>query len=876
MGAGGVAIWVKDSVEVGIIDLQDFCIENDVEICGISYLGHYIFCIYRAPKSNFNVFLEAVEHILDIHYNAKNKLILAGDLNVDYLVNSGERTLLNSLMSTYDLFQIVKEPTRVTFHSETILDHVFVKSDSTSEVDVVDSYLSDHRMLMFRLPLIGHNTDEVFVFRRVTNRYNLARFRDILAKEAWGAVYEGLSFDDKFDKFYGIFLYHFLNCFPLKKVKQSVSSWVNAEVKISSQKLKDLFSLKIKYPELLPLYNQAKKDHNALVSRTKKQFYCSRFKNSENANKTAWNIINQLTNSARKSFQKITLIKDGTRVTDSSEVADAFNDFFLDSLKDLTAGVSSVGLGKPDGLVAVPFTMAVIPFDENEIFDIIRGLKNRNSSGRDEVPVKVVKEAASSIVSPLTFLINESIESGIFPNALKCCRSVPLHKKGQRTALQNYRQITICSVFHKIFERAMLSRLSNYLAAFNVIGEGQHGFRSGYSTTTALIEVYKRIIESVNGGDCPVGVFCDLSRAFDTVDHGLLLSKLDNYGIRGVVLEWFESYLSDRSQYIEVSDICRGSRVARCSRVRTLGCGVPQGSILGPILFILYVNDLAQLDGVTMYADDACLTVTGHGAAGVETGANLSLKMLSRGFSRSGLLLNCSKTSYLRFHAGGRGLPLLDLRANGELLRGASSVRFLGVDLQDDLRWDLHCAGLIGKLNTACYQIRNLRGILDESDVIRFYYAQVFSRLACGMVLWGASPAASQVFVSQKRILRCIASVPRMHSCRPLFKKYNIMTLPCIYIYEVLLFTHKRRHLFINNHDIHTYATRRNLVRLPLPRLELYKSSPFYNGIRLYNVLPDEVLTRNVGQFGVALKRFLLLNAFYSVEEFLLHPKLAL
>lgn len=421
----------------------------------------------------------------------------------------------------------------------------------------------------------------------------------------------------------------------------------------------------------------------------------------------------------------------------------------------------------------------------------------------------------------------------------------------------------------------MLNRYSNYLEKFKIINNSQHGFRSGQSTNTALLELYERVIQHMNAGESPVGVFCDLSRAFDCVDHHMLLQRLFSYGVRGNVLDWFRSYLSGRSQFVEVKHKDGSFIRTYRSSTNTVANGVPQGSILGPVLFITYVNGVFSApgaSGLVFYADDASLVLGGR-TVQLEQHLNCALRAVHSWFCQNRLALNASKTHYVQFHTRQNTLNYpLCLKVGDMRLERTREIKFLGVVISDVFDWSTHVRSLVGKLNTICFQVRNLKTVLDRHALLIFYHAQVSPRIGYGILLWGSSSLLGDVFVSQKRIIRCIASISLPQSCRSVFKDMRVMTVPCTYLYELLKHAYRIKHRYILNHSRHTHNTREVSICLPCPRLDIVKQAPDYAGPRLFNMLPRFLKgIDDFRAFKVAIKNILLENAFYSVGEFVEH-----
>ena len=233
-------------------------------------------------------------------------------------------------------------------------------------------------------------------------------------------------------------------------------------------------------------------------------------------------------------------------------------------------------------------------------------LSHLKATGLDNISARFIRECADLISVPISDLFNKSLTSGIFPDDWKSARVIPLFKQGERSDLNNYRPISVISVIAKVFERIVYDQLYSFLAKEDVISKQQSGFRSLHSTVTALLEATDSWAFNIDRGNVNALVFLDLKKVFDTVDHEILLTKMNHYGVQGVALDWFNSYLTNRTQ----RRLVNGSLSKTCS----LKCGVPQGTILGPLLFLIYINDLPNCLSSCqprMYADDTHITYAG-------------------------------------------------------------------------------------------------------------------------------------------------------------------------------------------------------------------------------------------------------------------------
>lgn len=293
---------------------------------------------------------------------------------------------------------------------------------------------------------------------------------------------------------------------------------------------------------------------------------------------------------------------------------------------------------------SIPQSIFLNPTTACEITTIIAGLKNSDSKGYDELSVCLLKKCSYELVLPLTSIFNQSILEGTVPDQLKIAKVVPVYKSENRSLVSNYRPISVLPAISKILEKLVYNRVIDFINEHNILNDSQYGFRKKYSTYMALIDLTDSISECIDTGDVTVGIFLDLAKAFDTVNHKILLGKLSHYGIRGTALDWFCSYLNNRLQYVCVNKVN--------SSYKQICCGVPQGSILGPLLFLLYINDLPKVSTYfkfIMFADDTNIFAKGKDIDNLVNNINYELEHISKWFGANLLSLNVKKTNYIIF-----------------------------------------------------------------------------------------------------------------------------------------------------------------------------------------------------------------------------------
>ena len=322
---------------------------------------------------------------------------------------------------------------------------------------------------------------------------------------------------------------------------------------------------------------------------------------------------------------------------------------------------------------------------EEEVPDIIKSLENK-SAGPASIPIKLLKLIPDLIILPLCNIINVSFNTGVFPSLLKIVKVIPIHKGGSTQDMNNYRPISLLSIFDKIIEKLMHKRLYNYMEDNNILYHKQFGFRKGNATINALIQITEKIKESNEKGKFGCGIFIDLCKAFDTVNHDILLTKLEHYGIRDSALNWFESYLSKRKQFVSVN--------GENSKLRELSCGVSHGSVLGPLLFLIYINDLPNISSkldIFLFADDTNIYYENESFIELEKTVNKELKNLYLWLSVNRLALNIEKTNFLIFHPFNKPLKYnVTIKIHKKAILEAKYIKYLGVLIDSILSWKEH------------------------------------------------------------------------------------------------------------------------------------------------------------------------------------------
>lgn len=884
---GGVAILAKCNLRFEVLTFIDaYCKEKDFECVGIKLIDHsiLIFAIYRSPDGDLDHFFNGMFEVLSFASRITGvKIVITGDLNIDYLQNSRDKCRLMDVLSCFDLISLINEPTRVACRSQTAIDYFIVSSNVLEghdcEVRVTHSDVSDHtdQLLCLRGPLtVKHGRESDFTSRYHFSDVNLSRLLSEMRAESWGDVYASRCLHIKFSIFIDTFLWYINMYCPLRTIERFKNTarnpWIVPALRKESNDLRMLFKLKndLNDDHMNDLYRHEKKKHKYNIKQAKKTYYENRILDSDDKNKEIWRVVNLLTGGGKIREAPI-LLRDNSMVRDHGQVADMFVDYFAsaaqDDLNSFYAGnipTATASLG------FLPASLFLRPVSGSELYSVLNSMKNKRSTGPDRIPIKVIKICFPLICDVLAHIINFSLEVGAFPDSLKMSIVTPLYKKGDPLSCESYRPISLLSCFSKLFERVMHSRLYAFLNRYDVLSKTQHGFRPSYSTGTATVQLMDEISRCLDKGVPSLGIFFDLSKAFDTIDHGILLDKLYASGIRGVVYSWFRSYLTNRQMYV-----CIGGANSITHVVKR---GIPQGSVLGPLLFLIYCNDLSRFvtrGSLVQFADDTTIVVSGPSADVLEAEGGVAVAQFSDWCWRNLLLLNVSKTSYITFKRTYQEFNV-QLNMHRTPLVGGVGARFLGTYVDEHVRWSSHIDHLCKQLNRTYFILINLRRVLSEEVLLTVYYSMAYSHIRYNVVLFGQAVDWKRVFVCQKRLIRVIYNIPYRHTCRTVFMSKRIMTFPSIYILECALFVRKHRSnpAFSDEFGIvgamHSHCTRQvNNIYIQRYRTNIYKKSAICSAGIIYNRLPTYLKAFSGEKFVKQLKEFLIQECYYSLEEFL-------
>ena len=646
-------------------------------------------------------------------------------------------------------------------------------------------------------------------------------------------------------------------CFPLRKFSSNLytnnNPWLTPALNESIKMKNKLYINRNRgdnKEEKLAFYKHNRNKLNHILRITERKYYQDLLTKHQSNVKKSWQVIKTIIN--KRKYKPInTKFKCNETITEDGQViSNKFNNFFVNVGATLAKNIPITTKSPVECIITNNTEHFVFdPVSENEVLRIIGNFKD-SSAVWDELKPLVMKNIKESIKTPLTHICNKSFSSGLFPSELKIANVIPIFKSGDEMVFSNYRPVSVLPVFSKLLERLMYNRLICFINENKLLYDYQFDFQKGKSTYMAMVMLVEKISEALDRGECVIGVFLDFSKAFDTVDHKIVLQKLEIYGVNGASLKWFESYLSERTQYVTYNSV-------KSARER-VNCGVPPGSILGPLLFLLYINDLSSVSEYcysVLFADDTNVFISGENVNVLCSRLNDELEGIREWLCCNKLSLNVSKTHYMSFTPRNKIVPDIDVKIHGVSVERVYATKFLGVIIDSKLTWKPHIEYICKKLSKCVGTIAKVRRKLHRLSLITLYYSFAYPYFIYCNHVWGNNYASTleKIKIIQKRPIRTISCSPYRAHTAPLFYANRLLTISDINTYTIGAFMYRFLNgnlpdifegFFVKNRDrnVHQYNVRNaDELYVPYARLDVRNFSLKIAGAKLWNVLPNHI-----------------------------------
>lgn len=631
-------------------------------------------------------------------------------------------------------------------------------------------------------------------------------------------------------------------------------------------------------------YKQYRNKLKKIIKDEKNNYYKQKILDSNKNYKQIWGVINEITNkSSHNNMQNINLRDaQGNIITEDKEKADCFNEFFVNIGQEMAQKITptkSQNLSKN-----IPReSLFLKPVTDQELILNISTLRNNSSPGPDGITVQLIKTVHLYIIKPLRHIINLTFNTFKIPKDWKVSVVTPVYKSGDRANLTNYRPISLINNLGKIFEKCLKQRLTEFLDRHNILYEKQFGFRSNKNTEDAVFEFTNLIMNNLNKSKKSLAVFLDLAKAFDTVNHKTLLTRLEEAGVRGNSLKLLTNYLSNRIQKVKIAE--------SLSEPRVISMGIPQGTVLGPVLFLVYINQIGNMLAdacIVSYADDTAILFTGANWSDVYKKAEIGLSKVQTWLNSSLLSLNVKKTNYITFSTSAADQPDIDtlkIHQNNCLtdepincscteITRIKALKYLGVIVDQHLRWSDHCDYVTEKIRKLFYKFYQIRDILSKKLIKILYNALVESILRYCIVVWGGAYNNAQLNLSicQNTALKIIFKKERRYSTTLLYKHTETLNIKSLYVHCCLNYLLKIKHLFPTVfHNYGTRSTSNEMLTIPFFTKTHNQRHITYFAPKFFNALPPKIklIVNKPHKFKTETKNYIMKNYddFYKILD---------
>ena len=883
---GGVAIVTHMDLKMNIkndFQLKKECnctrchCENvwvDVEFQNSSFV---IGCFYRHPNGNIEHFSNQLSKTLE-NIASDSTCIYGGDINID-LLNITRPDVLGYItdLTSHNFLPKIVLPTRITDYSCTLIDHMFAKipkkyRDMEILAGNVFAEITDHLPIFISLRFKSASVNKRPMIRIINDR-SLMNFKMICSNYEWDSMNDMIHVDERFNFLETNLISAFNEAFPLvqkSRKRYKDKKWITQALKSCIRQKNRLYKKKIQNPTLNNINRF--KEYNKILSESIKtaeeNYYQNLFKDTKESSIKMWKALGSIINPNKtKNKRKISkLIIDGNVVNNSKEISNEMNKYFC------TIG-SKLANDLPDSNSfnvylnnRVPHTMFLSPIIESEITTEISKLNIRKSPGPDNISPRILQACEPELRRALTNVFNYSFETATYPSQLKIAKVLALYKKNSSFLPENYRPISLLSCLDKIFEKLIHKRLMEFINKYKILILEQYGFLKNHSTMSALIDVIDNVRNYIDKGELALGIYLDLKKAFDTVNHSILLAKLEHYGFRGHVNQLIRSYLSNRKQYTIVD----GSN----SDTMLINTGVPQGSVLGPLFFLLYINDIITClkhSKATLFADDTSLLVHHKNIRTLKEQAEEDLKNVYDWLLANKLSLSWEKTNFIIYHTPKNKLlvgNIRDLKVYNFSIKRVNCVKYLGLYIDDQLKWDEHVNYLCNTLSKNFHMFYSIRDILTENLKRQLYFSMVYSRIIYGIVIYGAcrDSLLKKVQVLQNKLLKVLYKLPFRSDTDVMHLNLDILKVKDIYKYQIQKFVYeslnktciKQFHNFYkHNNTIHQLNTRQqSQLHRARVKTKYGEHSIKYYGAGLWNSLDNNIQqSKSLDIFKKALRK---------------------
>ena len=797
---GGLVIYVHESqkykrrIDIEVHDIESVWLEIFYNQ-GNSFLLNFA---YRPPNSHQS-WIDLYEEQIDIADCTNREFFLLGDYNINYICADTRENYNNNkwqnMVTQFGLNQLIRHPTRVTKRSASIIDHIYTTCKNKVESAFVSTLaISDHYpiCLTFSNSVILKSDSHKSIKYRSFKKFDIQSFQKGLLSSGLECVEMCTDPNNALCLLYDCINVTLSSHAPLKekRIKRDQQpNWFTNEIK-SYIRDRDYHKQNGNFDKYKILRNKIR----TLIKRSKRDFFNKAIKENKDS-KFIWKNLKQEGNLHTKNNMIIPekIVRGGKEIDDKLDIVNELNRHFVNisnivNKMEFAEETFSSLKSKLDSVLQNA-TFEIKYITPLEVKNIIDKLNINKSTGIDGIGPMILKHCGDTITQSISAIINNSISLGIFPDKLKEARVIPIFKSGIKEDVENYRPISILPTLSKIFERHIAEQIHQYFKETDIIHKTQSGFRKDHSCHTALIRLIDNWVTDIDSGKLVGAVFLDLRKAFDLVDHKILIHKLKLYHFSDRTVDLFKSYLSNRHQTVIVKNVK--------SNNLTMKSGVPQGSIIGPLLFLLYINDIAfscnnlNLD---LYADDSTMFESGLKLTDIQPNLQINLNNISQWCTFNNMSLHPKKTKCMLIGSRHKikNTGQLTLRVNETYLENVSVQKILGVFIDNTLSWQTHIDYVCKRVNMKIALLKRMLFYINDDMKRLFYNSYILPLFDYCCTVWGKdnNRSINKIYQLQKRVAKIILNKPVRSSSMGLFKELKWLSFSdrCKYHCAVLVF----------------------------------------------------------------------------------------
>ena len=858
---GGIRVFIAESIptaeQLNIIHgntFQSLNLTFSIPFYGKVFLGS----IYKSPSTSNTNFNDEFELAYSNAFRPDEKIIFIGDFNMDLFKHDDVQiNRFSNFLYSLNCLPFITEATRDPPDSEncSLIDNLFSNIVLPTDSFVLDVSITDHFPITILFPLPNEDNDLITVKYRAFNERNIEKFLNDAPTLMNSFVDIHLDDLHKTMENFENWITQVLNLyFPIKQkqlTKKSINApWITTRVKECIRKKHRVFKLFQRGVIDRNYFNFIRNKVQTILRLSKRNYYISKFDQVKNNIRKTWQVINKSLNRTKQSVINKLIIADDV-ITDNKSICTELNNHFASVATHFNA--NSNAFNHDDNNVntnIIPHYRQSAVFLDSDPVEIYNCIMNLTNNTNLVLPCKFLKLFAPYLSNLLSVIFNECLAQGVYPDTLKLARVTPIFKAGSKSDPGNYRPISVLKDINKVFETLIYRRLNSYLENKQIISNRQYGFRSGVSTQEACIDLISELLGAFTHKKFALCLFIDFRKAFDSINHTILLSKLEKYGIRGNPLKLLQSYLTNRKQYVAINN--------EQSSLLTLSSGIPQGSTLGPILFNIFINDIAYLPlgsiSPFQWADDTAFANTGDNLENLVTSFNEHMNTFYRWCLTNKLYLNLSKTKAMIFSNKQIPDPPPQITINNVIIEYVTEYKYLGLTIDCKLKFAVHINKLNNRLSRVLGAAYSLRDELSVHSAKIFYYAMFYSLLSYLITIWGSSSksALDNLQITQNKIIRILFADKVPHNnTSDIFAALDILNVNNIYKIELgkLLYNalHNNKYKMLKSQLdrlqwTHNFNTRKvNVYRLPYSRTTIDHSAVLFASVANWNGLPIDV-----------------------------------